>query len=294
MKKITWKTGLLTVISMVLLLAVGKPAAVEAGTSYVPVSSQEDIDASKTAVKHGNYYFKCGEKDEKVRISTQKNSGYKKTPIPYYSSFTNGSQAYYVRGKALYRYVFASGQEKKLKNLPVKGDRYYYVSTIYGNRIFITMESFDEWLMETYSYNVKTGQLKKTMTDCAIEDRSGKYVIARTEYQSDVSAHPLILCKITSKGLTKVKTLSKYSLGYRIIDGKIYYTSYTGIEMKKGSLCRCNINGDNREKLFTTSTKQEYGQVMIGEITGKDCTIFKDDKHYRYTYATQKMTEIKQ
>jgi len=62
--------------------------------------------------------------------------------------------------------------------------------------------------------------------------------------------------------------------------------------MKKVTLYRSNLNGSGRRKIKTFSTSQQYGQVLIYNITSKSCEANKDGKVYRYTYATKKMKRI--
>lgn len=252
----------------------------------------ESLEQNENSIKIGKYYFKYNRQGQDILISTQKNSGFRKTPLPY-NAFANGKQAYYIKQNVLYKYDYAKQKQTKIKKIKITGDEYYTISTIYGKQIFITKGSFDQWKLVTYSYNIGNGKWKKVKSDCDILAREGKYVVAAKDYQTDVSAHPLQLFKINGNGLKKVKTLSKYALGCEIKKGYIYYTSYTDQNMYKGSLYRCKLNGTKAKKLVTVSSAKKYGQVMFTMITATNCEIIKDGKTYVYTYASGKMVEKK-
>ena len=265
---------------------------VEATGEYCRIFAFAERDGENEIAKKGKYYFKYNYNDQSVSMSTKKNSGYEKTPMSY-NCFANQKQAYYIKRNVLYKYEFASRKETKLKKIKTTGDEYYYISMIYGKQIYVTMDSFDQWKFNTYLYNVSTGKWKKVQEDCAIRVRRGNNVLADKDYQTDVSAHPLKLFKISGNGLKKVKTLSQYALGYNVINGTIYYTVYTDSSMKTGSLYRCKIDGTKAKKIFNFSTEEQYGQVYILNITAKNCSFMKDGKEYVYTYATKKTVEKK-
>lgn len=279
----------LTLILTVCLLFCGvflNSKNVDAASQYKEIYGSS---ADKSTLKSGKYYFKYNSSNQSIYMSRNKYSGFQKTPIPYHF-FSNGKQSYYIRDNVLYKYDYFSKKEKKIKKIKVSGDQYYDISTIYGKNIFITKSSFDEWKLDTYCYNMSTKKYKKVKSGCDIIDRDGKYALARQDYQSDVSAHPLILYKINNNGLRKLKTLSRYSLECAIIKGKIYYTSYTNANMEKGSLYRCNIDGTKSKKLVTAQSSN--GQLMFMDITDKYCVILKEWKYYKYTYSTKKFERM--
>ena len=254
---------------------------------------QDDYDNPGSVITSGNYYFKRDAVTDQLMISTQKNGDYQLTPMEY-GIWANGRQAFYVRRNVLYKYVFSSRRETKVKTLPASGDQFYRISTVYGRRIFLTKESFDQWKFWTYTFDMKTAKFKRVMSNCNITDRYGKYVVAANEYRSDVSPYRISLYKIIPAGLTKVKKLSSYGFKEGFINGKLYYSSYPRGSVGNTTLYRCNPNGSNRKKLASFATDEAFGEVFISEVTSTSCNVFIYGKTYRYDYETKQMTEITQ
>ena len=279
-------------LTLCLILSVGLLTQIsgikaEAAEGYV-----ELWDYSGNAIKNGDYYFKYDISTGKIFMSSQKNSGYKATPLGY-GSFGNGIQAFYVKEHVLYRYVYAEQQEEKIKKLSVSGDEEFSISAAYGNQVFLTKSSFDKWMYWTYSYNTKTGKLKKVVSNCYISGRYKKYVVAQNAYRTDVSPYPVTVYKITAAGLKKVKKLSSYGRSETFVNGKLYYTAYEPGNIQKATLYRCNPNGTGRKKIAVFTSSAEYSEVLVSEITAKSCVVYSQSGKYRYTYATKKMKKIK-
>lgn len=281
---------LLTLVCFVLLAGIisGK-AKVQAASEYERLF-EGDIDPDDP-VKHGKYYFKYSGKDDNIYISKKKKSGYKKIPVEY-GAFVNGKQAYYVREGKLYKYVFSTGKEVKLKSLSQKNYASWYISTVYGGKLYLTRSCFDEWNVSTYTYNTKTKKFKKVQKNCEIINRYGKYVVSQDEFRSDVSPYRITLWKLTSSGLKKIKKLTSRGFNTVFIDGKLYYTSYAEDLMKKVTLYRCNIDGTQKEKLAIFETEDEYGMVIIEAIRADRCTVGMPDGDYEYIYETKEMKKI--
>lgn len=292
------------IVTLCLILAASflfhtKTLQTEAATEYKELWSS---GFTNTIEKSGKYYFKCVYANgySYVYISTNKNSGYKITPLPSYSTFSNGKQAYYIKNNTLYRYVFSTQKEVLLKKPSVSGDQYYMVSTVYGSQVFLTKSSFDQWKFWTYSYNTKTGKLKLVKTNCKINARYGKYAVAQGAFRTDIAPYPLTIYKITASGLSKVKKISSYGRDEIFIKNKLYYAIYTK-SMKKVTLYRSKPNGSGAKKIATFSVSSQYGTVTVTKITSKYCEIFKHQYKsgkytqatYRYTYATKKLKKIK-
>lgn len=250
-----------------------------------------DSNTGNSVFKSGKYYFKYDPYAGKILMSTKKDSGFRRTPISF-DACSNGNQAYYTRNKVLYKYVYSTRKESKIKKLPASGDQGYSISTIYGSQIFLKKSSFDQWTEWTYCYNTKTGKLKMVMSKCSISDRCGKYVVGKNEFRSDVSPYKLTLYKITSSGLKKVKTLSARGFGECFVDGKLYYTHYTDIKMKNAVLYRCKANGSGKKKIAEFKSSSEYSMVTVFNITSKKCSVYKDGKSYEYTFATKKLKPL--
>ena len=285
MKRKKW--FLMLAVCMVLCAGIfGKSGMkAEAASSY-----KQLFTGSSTIEKSGKYYFKM--MNGKYYVSTKRGSGYVSTPIEG-RVYSNGKQVYYVKSNVLYKYVLSSKKNTKLKKFTTVSDDYYYISTIYGNQIFITRASFDAWKYWTYMYNTKTKKTKMALSNCTIEASYGKYVVGAKEYRSDVGPYTLTLYKITSKGLSKVKKLTSYGREATFAGGKLYYVVYPKGTMDKATLYRCSAkNGKSQVKIRTFSASEKYAGVYIYDITSKSCTVNKDYKSYKYTYKTKKLTRI--
>jgi hypothetical protein len=222
-------------------------------------------------------------------MSTSKNGDYTVTGIPAYSTiFGNGKQAYYIYYNTLYQYNYATRERTFLKTLKASGDESFFISSIYKGKIYMTKSSFDKWKFWTYSFDLKTKKQKLLKSNCNIWNRYGKYVVSQDAYRTDVSAYPITLYKITSKGLSKIKTLTKNGRYESLIKGKLYYSVYNKV-MTKVTLYRCDANGSHRKKIKTFTAKAGNGLILICKATNKYC-IYQTDSttYYRYTYATKK------
>jgi hypothetical protein len=62
--------------------------------------------------------------------------------------------------------------------------------------------------------------------------------------------------------------------------------------MKQTTLYRANINGSSAKKITTFKSKQEYGEVLVYNITAKNCYVSKDGNTYIYTYKTKKSKKV--
>ncbi len=283
-------------LALCLLVALGASMQLRAVDAKAAADYKAlDFYSAKTA-KSGKYYFKWSDGAGQLMISTKANSGFVLTPIETRQIFSNGTQAYYFQNNTLYKYLFASRKNTKLRKFSPAGDRYLNISTVYGSRIFLTKSSFNHWKHWTYSYNVQTKEYKLLLSSCAILDRHAKYVIGQNQYRTDTSPYPLTLYKITSTGLTKVKKLGNHIFGAKFIDGKLYYTSYpayTDSSMQKAVLYRCNPDGSGIKRIKTFQTSEKYTQVIVTPVSASYCKVMIGDKFYRYTYATKKLTRIR-
>lgn len=251
---------------------------------------QKLLDYNNPITKIGNYYFKST--NNTIYIA-KKGEAYKKTPIVSYGSMGNNTHAYYVRNKALYKYTYASQKELLLKKLPLSGDETINISTVYKNQIFLTKDSYQKSKLWTYCYNTNTKVLKKVKTNCKINAHYNKYVIGQNSFRTDIDPYPMTLYKITSSGLSKVKTLTSYGRSGTFAGNKIYYTVYPKKHsMKTTTLYRCSLDGKNKKKIASFQAAGENGRVTVGEITSKNCMVVINDQQYRYTYSTKKLKKI--
>lgn len=279
----------LCLVSGAVLLAGEWPVRAEAASGYEEVW---DYAGDQKVIKSGKYYFRCDTATGRIQISDRKNDGYRNTPLGY-GSFGNGLQAYYVDKNVLYRYIYATRESVRLRKLTVSGDEGFHISAVYGNQVFLTKSSFDQWKYWTYSYNIKTGKVKQVMSNCCITGRLGKFVVAQNAYRTDVGPYPVTIYKITAQGLSKVKKLASYGRSEVFVGKKLYYAAYDKGSMKKAVLYRCNKNGTGRKKVAVFTNSSEFGEILLGNITDRSCIVYQSGVQYRYTYATKKMKRIR-
>lgn len=295
---------------MLICLAIGISTLSEAFTinaeakeSYRPLTFKNDI------AKSGKYYFKYI--DGNVYISKKRNSGYKWTPIEGAEVYTNGHHAFYVQNNALYKYIFSSGKEIRLKRFSKQDPSdsfqtdYFYINDIYGSQIFVqkTYTGSGTWTHTIYSYNIKTKKYKKVLSNCVIIARYDKYVVGRNRVDTSGGPVPLTLYRIKGSKFEKIKRLSSSGRNATFVDKKLYYVEYpnywtTGT---KAVLYRCNLDGSGRKKLgvFSISPSTEYDNhtqlyhLQVSNITSKSCEISTIEGRFRYTYATKKLKKLK-
>jgi len=149
------------------------------------------------AVQVGSYFFKL--EDGVVSYSDSENGYYQAAGFKgdVYSAFVNGAAIYAIenRGEGYYRlsrFTLSNKSLLSMKKLSLGNYTYeapgWTISAMYQDAVFLTRSSYEEWTYNTYVYNINTGDFGRKMKNCKIEFRSSKYVIARNEVQTDVSA----------------------------------------------------------------------------------------------------------
>ena len=297
MKKISVQVRRILVIACLMVFGgLLQPQASAATTSYTALF--DNNTAYSDTVKSGSYYFRHdqGTSSDTLMMSDSKNGTFVATPVTG-SAVSNGTQACYVRSNTLYRYTYATKKETKLKKLSAKGDESYVTVTGYANRIYLNKYSFDQWKLWTYSYNLNSKVFSKVKDDCSINDRYGSYVVGVKEYRSDIAPTTLTLYKIDSSTgkLKRVKILTKHGHQGVFVGGKLYYVDYPSYQtklMREAVLYRCNASGSGRKKLGTFSRSNQYTEVMVSDITSKNCIVYYNGSKYRYTYSTKKQKKL--
>lgn len=208
------------------------------------------------------------------------------------TSVYSSKKAYFVDDGVLYKEV--GGKWTKLKKLSASGDAYWRVTAAYKKNVYLTKSSFEKWKLWTYTYNTKTKKFKKVKTNCDIVEFKGKYAYAMHDYKSDVSGNRLDVYKLTSSGVKHVRKLTKYGFYVKAYGKKIYYTVAKDSGMHKNALYKATLSGKSKKKLFSRTSADTYGQVIITDITSKNCKVIRDSAHYLYTYKTKKMKKIAQ
>jgi hypothetical protein len=307
------------VITLIPVLNIGTCDVSEASASLYADDEYKVIEFSDgKVVKVGKYYFKR-ELDEKkniynVYISTNSKKGFKKTPISNAnytgtSMCTNGKQAYYVRGNGsskfvLYKYVFSSRKETKIKKLPSSTSDNpvdnYSVVQVYGNVLAIN-GILDASPRLAYTYNLKTKKLsvlpvKNDYSNGFFVEAKNQYIIAKVWGGSvpncvndDECYYKTYLYKITSSGIEKVRDLSKRDGGYKIIGDKIIYIDINS-KFTKTYIYQCNLDGSGKKQLAVTNgwCKAYYWASLEVTITSDYCILLNMDKFYAITDKEQK------
>jgi hypothetical protein len=283
--------GIKVIVLLAAIFAVVSFGSVEAkaAAQYKRVAVYND-----TTVKHGQYYFTRDNEKGTVSISKEKDGEYTETPISSTFLYSDGKQCYYMDNNyVIYNYKYKTGKNKKLKKMKEDGDAVYTIGGVYKNYIYVNKSSFDRWRLWTYTYNIKTGEYRKIATDCSVSDISGGYVVGCNEYRSDVSPYKITLYKIKSDGsFKKVKVISKYGYQGDFVNGKLYYLIYPQNSLKETTLYRANEDGSSAKKIVTFKSNNKYGEVMVYDITAKNCYVYKDGTTYLYTYKTKKLKKV--
>ena len=265
-------------------------AEVKAATKYTRL----ELELPGSPVKSGPYYFKWVSSSYQVMISTKKNSGYQKTPIPYVPFCSNGKQAYYFQDNILCKYVFSTRKEIKVKTLaPLPYNQVMSISAVYGSQIFATKSSYSPSKVWTYIYHIQKKTWKKVLDNGYINHYSGSYATVRHGGQHyDFCPYPVTLYKITSSGLSKIKKLGTYIYNEKWIGNQLYYASYPNASMQKATLYRFNPDGSKHQKIKTFQTSRTQTRVIVVPTNTRYCEVQIGDRFYRFTYSTKKLTRI--
>lgn len=293
MRKSLWMLICIPLFLLVFIMAFPANVRAAAGYKHTPYN---------TPTKVGKYYIKPMENS--VWYSKKKNSGYISAELGGINADVYSDGTYIITierttegSLRLVRVTLKSGKVKVLKKLPTGNYKYeppyWDVSCIYNDFVYVTRGSFEDWNYITYAYDLNAKKFRKIKEDCKIVAEKGAYAVAATTFQTDVSAHPYMIYKFSSNGkLKQVKKLGDFIGNATIVGKKVYYNKYTDTQMKKLTICRCNLNGKNVEKLGSFKTTQQYGQVMAYNMTSKDCTVHVDGQQYTYTFKNKKLTPL--
>lgn len=296
-KKTSVKRVLAVLVCLVMVLSVfAFPKEAQAGTYFKKITRD-------SITENGSYYFKLV--DGKIYYSTTKSGTYKKTGFKGMvdCGFTDGKVIYAAEKRSgenytrLSRYTISTGKHALLAKLPYGSYSYeapgWTVATVYENAIFLTRKSFEEWSLKTYVYNISTGKLNWKKNNCAIESRSGQYLIARNEYQSDVSARKWGLYRTDSNGnITFLKTLGNCIGSAKFVGDYVYYSKYTNSGMNSLTICRCSKSGGNFKSFGKVPLGDGYSQVVVSEFKTGYCKIWYNSSYYKFTYSTKTLSPL--
>lgn len=281
----------LIAIAMVSILAIAKTQNVYAADTYKAIELNDG-----GIYKVGKYYLKYVYNEQKLYVGNSQNGEFTLTPMPTYGLFSNGKTVYYIKDKKLCQYNLANKKAKNVKKLSSiyssDDDAYVSIKAYYGGNFYITKSSFEKWKYTTYYYNLSSKKLKLAKDECCIQSQKGKYVLVTSDYRTDVSTGAEYVFQLTKTGMKEIKKLTNNGLSATFVGKNIYYVDYPKTDMKKAVLYKTTITGKSKTKIATFTTKQEYDQVIVSEITSKNCKVNMNSTSYLYTYKTKKLKKI--
>lgn len=175
----------------------------------------------------------------------------------YPSAISNGNYVYLGKLQSdsmkLYRYKLSTGEVVLLDEIKhgeaVVG---YYQSKLYVER-HDSSGSYgcDYTYIHTYSYNLKTGKMKRVMKNISVGDFYGKYLIG----MPNSGAYMELPLKVYNAKTGKTKTLSSKALGFSRIGKYVYYVHATKV-----------VSGGWQARAYrytlTTGTKKALGKTF--------------------------------
>ena len=188
---------------------------------------------------------------------------------------------------------------KKLQaDLSDENENYYTIANVVGNKIYLN--HMDHFNSDVYVYNKTTKKLKKVKKELLIQDAYGDYMIANGYLPSDQTPYEAWIYKINGDSIKKVKTIGKEISGMRICDGKIYFASYANKnhDLKSMKVYSCDLNGQNKNLLFSRSVDFKYGSVYVTEFNAENIIFAEFDSEadtvveYVYDIATGEIQEV--
>lgn len=262
-------------------------------------SYQRVYDKSKIA---GKYFWND---DGKIMVSETKNSDGECIQKNVNNSFiTNGEIIYFIKGYQrdainVYR-INADGTKKKhIKKLKHAGS----LSGFYGNKVYYERHGHydnecDETWIHEYSYDIKTGKIKKVADSCCFRDSYKQYFIGEPN-AGDYAPCPLILYNAKSG---KKNIITDSNLGFYLQGNKIYFAD----ALKEGEQYKYDNENSNWEvsiKSYHIKTKRikiiakKLEIHSIDEINSKKVIYsisYKDGElqYYSYNYQTGKNKKV--
>ena len=227
----------------------GANKATKKSSSYVRIFDDEYKEDD--VVNFGEYTFAID--GTKVMIKSKNAKEFEQTDIDT-TAVTNGKVVYFTKGLKLKKLTLKTMKIKNVASIKrtKKNDKNTpdcaYISSAYGNQIFVTRNSWGSWKEDTFSYNMKSGKVKKLFKG-EIVNTDGKYVVVYKDFGSDVHTSRYDIYKVSKNKIKKVKRLAKKGLFFGEIKGKLYYAEYTNDSFEKGVLYRCDVDGKNIEEL---------------------------------------------
>lgn len=266
----------------VLFLAAALPANAQAATNAWPViTAYGDFET-----EYGAYKFYAGAENrlEWTTADDVYGTNYVQTDMPSGATFFKGSTAYYVHDVGLYSYNFKTAKASKLKKLDSSA---VAVGAVWSSNVYVSYTSASKKKSWTRVFNVKTKKLGASVGDFKIVESSGSYAVGAGYYANDTAARTITLCKLTSKGLKKVKQLAKYGQAAAFAGGKLYYSKADNAKLNRVRFYRANADGSKATQIGTFGDKPS-DHMLVHDITTTSCTVqnYSNYDCFQYIYKT--------
>lgn len=257
-------------------------ASAQAATSAWPaITAYGDFET-----EYGSYKFYTGAENklEWTTVDDAFGANYVQTDMPSGATFYKGTTAYYVHGGSLYSYSFKTAKATKLKKLDSSA---VAVGAVWGSNVYVSYASSGKKKSWTRVFNVKTKKLGASVGSFKIVESSGSYAVGAIYFADDAAARTTTLCKLTSKGLKKVKQLAKHGQAAAFVGGKLYFTSGTNAKLNRVRLYRANMDGSKAKQIGIFGGKSS-DHMLVHDITTTACTVqnYSNYDCFQYIYKT--------
>lgn len=219
----------------------------------------------------------------------------------YRVSWSNGKQKIYMNkaGTKLYAKDLKSGKATLLQKMKADEIWDYQIANVYGNNIYLDRIS-EIGETQVYIYNMKNKTFKLFKKHFNIQSAAGKYMVTASYLPTDISPYPTYLYQDTGKGLKKIAKLGSYTSGAVIINGKVYYAAYPksdNMSLQKMGVYTCDLDGQNKTRLFTRNVTGENAYIQPEEFTAEkitfaECDGENDPVEYVYDCATGTIAQV--
>lgn len=265
-----------------LFTAAALPASAQAANSAWPsITAYGDFET-----EYGSYKFYAGAENklEWTTVDDTYGTNYVTTDMPSGATFFKSATAYYVSGGSLYSYNFKTAKASKLKKLDSSA---VAVGAVWGSNVYVSYASSGKKKSWTRVFNVKTKKLRASVGSFKIVESSGSYAVGASYFVHDAAARTTTLCKLTSKGVKKVKQLSKYGQAATFAGGKLYYSSATSAKLNRVRLYRANADGSKATQIGIFGDKPS-DRMLVHDITTTSCTVqnYSNYDCFQYIYKT--------
>lgn len=238
--------------------------------------------STKKRVKIGKYYYRVNNHGNLQR-SKLKNKNFK-------TILKSNTVDYLIYGNSIYFAQLSGGKKSEMEysiytcNLNGKSKKKIFttqntrlsLSTIYKNKLYLSIYAEGEGICQTYSISLKgEAKLKKVKNRlCLYNQRYGHYILGTNWLPTDVSDHGVCIYDVK-----KNKIIHLAANGEACFAGKkVYYSSYSA-KAKRYYIKRCNPDGSNKEVVakldkkvlrVTKVTKTYCEAVTMHTNDGKD------------------------